>query len=317
MPTKVPAAARSISWPPRTLPVKLMKSKARPAISSRGGGVVEEDVGEEPLGQVREGLRQPLAGERRLAGVLQHHRVAGDQRRDDGVDRGQERVVPGRDRRRRRPSGSRARYAAELVAVLDHLRRQRPLGDPGHVGGALAHAAHLAAVADRPAHLPGELGDEVGVDPVEPRHALADQLDPLGERPRRPGLLRGARRGEPRADAVGRLRPGAWRRRCRPPARCTEWCRSWCPRACNSRHVSGLGIGENRAVAGHHRHRLRPRGGQDDAIGRIAGRIPRQEGRIDQGFRIELAERHARLRQDAVDPESAALSTGRGGPAPP
>ena len=96
-PTKVPAAARSISWPPRTLPVKLMKSKARPRISSRGGRVVEEDVGEQPLRQVREGLRQPLAGERGLARVLQHHRVAGDQRRDDGVDRGQERVVPGRD----------------------------------------------------------------------------------------------------------------------------------------------------------------------------------------------------------------------------
>ncbi len=31
---KVPAAARSISRPPRTLPVKLMKSKPRSAISS-------------------------------------------------------------------------------------------------------------------------------------------------------------------------------------------------------------------------------------------------------------------------------------------
>ena len=69
----------------------------------------------------------------------------------------------------------------------------------GHVGGALAHAAHLAAVAHRAAHLPGELGDDVGVDAVEPGDALAHQLDPLGERARGPGLLRRARRGEPGA----------------------------------------------------------------------------------------------------------------------
>ena len=169
-----------------------------------GGGVVEEEVAEEALGQVREGLRQPLAGQRGLAGMLQHHGVAGDQRRHDGVDRGQERVVPGGDDEDQAERLAR-QGAAEAVAVLDHHRGQRGFGDPGHVGGALAHAAHLAAVADRPAHLPGELGDEIGVDPVEPRHALADQLDPLGERPRRPALLRGARGGEPGADAVGRL----------------------------------------------------------------------------------------------------------------
>ena len=157
--------------------------------------MVEEEVGEEALGQVGEGLRQPLAGERRLARVLEHDGVAGDQRRDDGVDRGQERVVPGRDDEdeAERLAGE---DAAEAVAVLDHLRRQRALGDPGHVGGALAHAAHLAAVADRAAHLPGELGDEVGVDPVEPGDALLDERDPLGERAGGPGLLRGARGGE-------------------------------------------------------------------------------------------------------------------------
>ena len=68
-----------------------MKSNARPRDQRRRRRMVEEDVGEDPLGQVRERLRQPLAGQRRLARVLQHHRVAGDQRRHDGVDRGQER----------------------------------------------------------------------------------------------------------------------------------------------------------------------------------------------------------------------------------
>ncbi len=169
-----------------------MKSKARAAISVGGRLVRQDQVRENALRQVREGLRQPLAGEQRLARMLQHDRIAGDQRRDDRVDRSQKRIVP-----RRNDEDDPERLARdrtpEPLAVLDPLRRQRLVRDRGHVVGPLAHPAHLAAIANRPTHLPREFGDDVGVELAETLDALAHERDAPVERAARPVLLRGAR----------------------------------------------------------------------------------------------------------------------------
>jgi hypothetical protein len=52
-----------------------------------------------PLGSpgFLERLCEALADQQRLRGVLQDHGRAGDQRRNDGVDRGEIRIVPRRD----------------------------------------------------------------------------------------------------------------------------------------------------------------------------------------------------------------------------
>jgi hypothetical protein len=113
------------------------------------------------------------------------------------VDGGQVGIVPGRDdhdhAQRLAPD-----HAAEGVAILDHHWRQRFASDIGHVVGAFLDPADLAAIADRAAHLPGNLGHDLVVQGAQPGDPGADQRDPLGQWPRRPVLLRRAGLGHSR-----------------------------------------------------------------------------------------------------------------------
>ena len=109
-----------------TEPVKLMKSNA-PAISRevcswRGTGS-EEAVGKAG----RQGLGEPLAGES-SGRVLEHDGVARDQRRDDGVDRREKGIVPGRD----------DQHEAERLAGDKRRKPVAVLENPGRLSSAIA-----------------------------------------------------------------------------------------------------------------------------------------------------------------------------------
>ena len=96
-----PAAARSIARPPATEPVKLRRGRRSPAPSMRLGLLVAED---EVLEQAlradpprSNAIGETLAGSRVCAECLRMHRIAGHQRRNDGVDRREVGIVPRRD----------------------------------------------------------------------------------------------------------------------------------------------------------------------------------------------------------------------------
>jgi hypothetical protein len=170
-----------------------------------GAVVVEDDVLEDVGGHAAlvERVGQPFAHEDRLARVLQHDRVPGDEGRDDGVDRGEVGVVPGCDDEDE-AVGFALDPAVEAVRVLGDHRGQRLGGDPGHVGGAFVHAAEFAAEAGGAAHLPGEfLDDAVFLVPKrgDPRRHLRDALL---ERQRGPCGLRGLRAGDGGGCRLGR-----------------------------------------------------------------------------------------------------------------
>ncbi len=88
----MPAAAFSMARPPATEPVKLTMVDLARAEQLFGLGMVEHDVLEQALRQAGlvEGLLETFADKQRLRGVLEDHRVAGHQRRHDGVDGRQE-----------------------------------------------------------------------------------------------------------------------------------------------------------------------------------------------------------------------------------
>jgi hypothetical protein len=157
--------------------------------------VAQVEVLEHALGQAGglEGLGEALGAERRLGRVLEDHRVAGHERRHDGVDRGEVRVVPGRhdEDQAERIAPDEAGEAFFRIGrhVGQGLRRG---GD--HVARALLEAADLArALADRPAHLPGDLLGDLGLPGDEGVDRLAQQGLALGERHVLPGGLRLAR----------------------------------------------------------------------------------------------------------------------------
>ncbi len=110
------------------------------------------------LGEIRlfEAGGEVFRDQRRLAGVLHHHRVAGEDRRQNGVQRGHVGEVPGRQIEHNAQRLA-ADEALEAFLRSDVDIGQHPRRDIDHVAGALLEAAHLARpVADRPSHLPGE-----------------------------------------------------------------------------------------------------------------------------------------------------------------
>ena len=148
-----------------------------------GLGVAEHEVLEEALrqpGLVGRRLKA-LADEQRLRRVLQEHRVAGHQRREDRVDGGEVRIVPRRDDQHDAERLA-LHIAAEARLLLRHERRQRLLGDRRHVARALLEPALLAAEAHRPAHLPGELRHDLVVH----REQRVEHRDRRPSRARRP-----------------------------------------------------------------------------------------------------------------------------------
>ncbi len=140
--------------------------------------VVEKQVLEHVLGNAAcvERLGQTFARQKRLAGMFQHDAVPGDKRGNDGVDRRQEGIVPGRDDE---DHALRRAFDPPVVAVRafhDH-RGQRLGGDAGHVVGAFVHPAEFAAIADRAAHLPGQFLDHLVGHGVQRGYTRADAGD--------------------------------------------------------------------------------------------------------------------------------------------
>jgi hypothetical protein len=128
-------------------------------IGDHAGGLVVAEMQEleDALRQAGglEGLGIALGDERRLLRHLQDHRVAGEDRRHDGIHRGEPGIVPRRD-----DEHDADRLAADEspVFVNDHIRKCA-LGDRAHVHRPLLEAATdlVRRVGDRPAHLPREL----------------------------------------------------------------------------------------------------------------------------------------------------------------
>src|SRR4029077_11366597 len=89
------------------------------------------------------GLREALGAQRRLMRMFEQHAVAGDERRQHGVHRGEVGVVPGSEHHNDADG-----YALDLAGEtrlrsrIDRLERCG--GDSQHVAGALFEAAYLA-----------------------------------------------------------------------------------------------------------------------------------------------------------------------------
>ncbi len=184
-----------------------MKPKAALADQLGGGLVSEEESVEQPIRQPRlgEGASEALADQQCLRRAFKGDGVAGDERRDDGIDGGEVGVVPGRDDEHRadRLAGD---ITMEAVAVLDDEGSERVFRDRGHVGRPLLDAADLAAIAHRPAHLPGKLRHDLPVHRLQRGDGLIDDGHALRQGPRRPVLLRGFCLSQDRCSLVRCLR---------------------------------------------------------------------------------------------------------------
>jgi hypothetical protein len=117
-----------------------------------------------------ERLEKALGAQRRLVRRFEHHGIAGNQRRQHGVDRRQIRIIP-----RRNHYDEPERHSLDLTleaGLVGRPQRGQRLGrDLEHITCALFKAANLAGcMRDGASHLPGDfrgnlarLGDE-GVD---------------------------------------------------------------------------------------------------------------------------------------------------------
>jgi hypothetical protein len=163
----------------------------------RGGGlVVDEEVGEDVLRHAGlvEGVGHPLADQQGLRRMLEQHRVAGDQRRRDRVDRRHVGIVP-RRHDQHDADGQPADVAGEGGVLADMNVGQRLFSDRRHVGGAFLDAAELAAIAHGPAHHVRQLRDDLVVHRAQGGDAGANELDPLLQRAGGPFLLGGLQAG--------------------------------------------------------------------------------------------------------------------------
>ncbi len=166
--------------------------------------VAQHEMLEHSLRQLRpvECLLKPLGDEQRRGGVLQHHRVACHDRRDDRVDGSEVGVVPWREREDH--TERLARHIADEAILRARVDvGQRLLRDPDHVAGSLLEAAQLTrTIANRSPHLPRELGHDLVLHgdhrvhrgraiggPLGHRHALPLLLCRVGRRERCGDLL--------------------------------------------------------------------------------------------------------------------------------
>ncbi len=175
-----------------------------------GLGVVEHHILEQPLRQAGrlECLREPLADEQRLGGMLEDDGRTRDQCRHDRVDRRQIGIVPRRDHHHHAERIPLHIAAEAILRVRCHDRLERLFGDLDHVLRALPDAAELAAVAHRPAHLPGEFRHDLLRPGDESLEEGEHQLAAFRDRRPRPRRLRGSRSFNGGVDSlVGRNRP--------------------------------------------------------------------------------------------------------------
>ncbi len=129
-----------------------------------------------------------------LGRVFEDHRVARHERRSDRVDRGHVGIVP-----RGHDQDDAHRLALdhpfERAAVFDEIGLERVFGDRGHVEGALVEATEFAAIADRAAHLVGQLVGHAVDRLADIVVCLEHEIDALLHRTRGPILLCGAGAG--------------------------------------------------------------------------------------------------------------------------
>ena len=143
---------------------------------------------------------EALGAERRLRGMLEHDRIAGEQGRNHAVDRDQVRIIPGRDRQHHaKRFAPHEALEVELRPRIDVGERVR--GNRDHVPRTFERAAYFVGrVADRPTHLPGQfLRDRVALF-LEKFAEARQQRDAAHERDGTPGALRLARGSKRRVD---------------------------------------------------------------------------------------------------------------------
>jgi hypothetical protein len=155
--------------------------------------------------RLQRALAHALGHQRRLLGVLQQHRVAGQERRHHRVHRGEPGVVPRRQHQHHahRHALDRAR---EACLGRQYVVAQGFLREPRHGPPAVQEAAQLTGrLGARPAHLRGELLSRFVADALHHVEEAQHAVDALGEGRVAPGALR---RGGPRQQGVqlGRVR---------------------------------------------------------------------------------------------------------------
>ena len=143
---------------------------------------------------------EALAGQHRLRRVLEQHRIAGHQRRHDGVDGGEIGIVPGRDDEHEADRLALDHAAEARLLVVGWDRLQALLRNRDHVARPLLDPAELAAVAHRAAHLLGDLGHHLLVHGEQRIEEGGDLRSALGNRGVTPCLLRLARGLDRRID---------------------------------------------------------------------------------------------------------------------
>ena len=161
--------------------------KADPRIFDHPGDlrVIEVQVLEDPFRQSHrpKSLGIGLSDERRLGSHLEENTVAGEQRGDHGIDRGEPRIVP-RSQYQNHSNRLLTDEAVKPRLWVGTKIGQRILSDPGHVPNPLLKAATQlrGARGDRSAHLPGKLLSEA----IRPLHQPFGQperdSDAFGER---------------------------------------------------------------------------------------------------------------------------------------
>nr|MBC6968161.1 hypothetical protein [Roseobacter litoralis] len=153
----------------------------------RCGLVIKEHVLEHAVRHARiiKCLGQPLAHQRRLAGMFEYHRIASDQRGRDRVDRRHIGVIP-RGHDQHQPVRHPLDHAAKITAVLDGDFGQCLFGDVGHMLCALVKAAKFAAIADRTAHLPSQFRHDLIIHRADVFDALHHKRSAFGQGPRGP-----------------------------------------------------------------------------------------------------------------------------------
>ena len=135
--------------------------------------------------------------------MLEHDGVAGHQRGNDGVDRGEIRVVP-----RRHDEHDAERFvpdeAREAFLLPDIDVGERGIGGRDHMARAFLDTGDLAGrMRDGTAHLPAELAGDLGLFRNEGIDRAAEQGGALTQRRPFPCCLRAHGRGE----RAGRSRP--------------------------------------------------------------------------------------------------------------
>ena len=160
------------------------KSKGPGRDQIRGCPVIQKHVLKHVLrhsGSMKR-LRHPLTHQRRLAGMFQHHGIARNQGRCDGVDRGHIGIIPGGHDQHDTVRDT-FDHAAKGVAVFNDDIGQGIPGDVCHIGRAFAEAAKFATIPDRAAHLVGQFRHDLVIHRADVGDSVLHQRNSLCQGP--------------------------------------------------------------------------------------------------------------------------------------